>query len=181
MTDWTVKIPAFDIIVSSGATPPVPPVTDPIPAGPIKDWNEGLCNRNSNGDVLLPSHYEDEYWDVSFDLDISDRVGLGLFNLTLCAITTPNAIQPQVILHLQNGVAGKTDLNLVSTTGKQYLPLGTAQKFDLKALFAARKMEYNISQWGDGTYLYFHVNEKKYSSGIFFLFTADSGSNYIRT
>jgi hypothetical protein len=180
MGDTFITIPSFVIKISSTETP-VPPVTDPIPAGPVKDYNGGLCNRNKNGDVVLPYHYQDTYWDVYYDLDISDRTSAGLFNLTLRAVKTPMPnIQPQVVLHLQNAVAGKVDLNLTTIAGKQYLALGADHKFDLKALFAIKKMEYNISQWGDSSYIYFHVGEKKYSSGIFFIFTADSGSDYIR-
>jgi len=182
-TKYIIKIPAFNIEIADGTDTPIPPVIDPIPVGPIM-----TDNRNGNGDVVLPYHYQDTYWDVYYDLDISDRVTKAEFNLKLKVMKAPYIIVngasvqgiPTARLVLQHGVAGKNLINLSTTTGLQYLQLGTEYLIKIKDIFLARKYQYAIGEWGEGTYIHFGVGDYKYNSGIFYLFPADSGANYIR-
>jgi len=170
---YTIKIPAFNIEVIEGTDSPVAPV-DPYATAP--DMTD---NRNSNGDVVLPYRYQKNNWDVEFDLDISERVQKGLFLLKITPYATPTGTMPETKLALQKGVGGKSVINVYDLNKKTYLTLRAATKLDLKFNFTERKLQYSIGDWGDSSYIYLFVAGRY--SGVFYLFPADSGANYIRT
>lgn len=150
------------------------PEVDPFATEPDK-----TDHRTSNGDIILPYRYTKNGWDVIFDLDITDKISKGLFNLPITPITTPTGEMPEAKLVLQKGVAGKTALNIYDAQKKTFLALGQTTILDLKFNFTERKIEYTPGNWGDNeTYLYLFVNG--HCSGVFYIFPTDAGAKYIR-
>jgi hypothetical protein len=158
----------------SGSTESEENETTPDSTGP--DMTD---NRNSNGDVVLPHRYQKNGWDVEFDLDITERVRNGLFLLKIIPYSTPNGAMPETKLVLRKMIGGKTNFNIYNTEKNTFLPLSKATSLDLKQNFLNRNLEYNISNWGDNSYLYMFV--KGHYSGAFYIFPYDTGGNYIRT
>jgi hypothetical protein len=173
MTKYTIKIPAFNIEVIEGTDVPV------TPADPYATTPDMTDNRNSNGDIILPYRYQKNNWDIEFDLDITEKIKNGLFLLKITPKATPNGAMPETKLILQKGVGGKSAVNIYDLNKKTYLTLGAASKLDLKFNFTERKLEYQPGNWGDNSYIYLIVDG--HCSGVFYIFPADSGANYIRT
>jgi hypothetical protein len=172
-TKYTIKIPAFNIEVIEGTDSPV------TPAYPYATTPDMTDNRNSNGDVVLPYRYQKNNWDIGFELDISERIQKGLFLLKITPYATPTGTNPEAKLVLQKAVGGKPLINLYNANKNTYLPLNTTTLLDLKFNFTQRNLQYSISDWGDNSYIYLLVSG--HYSGVFYIFPADSGANYIRT
>lgn len=170
---YTIKIPAFDIEVVQNSDD-----TDNIVADPFATEPDMTDNRNSNGDVLLPYQYSKNGWDVTFDLDITEKTANGIFILSINPSATPNRLMPETRLVLQNSVGGKKNINIYDASKNTYLPLNQVTTLNLKDNFVNRKLEYQPGDWGDNSYIYLFM--EGHCSGVFYIFHADAGAGYIR-